>query len=208
MESAKLEVKDRSEMGSAASRRMRRSGVVPVNLYGLERAPRAMVANQHDLERLVEKGYHIVELQQEDKTQVVLIHEVQWDAIGSSILHCDFMRIDRDKPVHVYVPIRFIGMAPEVAGSNVEKVLEDIHVETLPLQIPDEFVINLSRLEVGHTVTCGDLDMPAGCSLYGHQATDVVVVNHVKHGGSEAVVEDETLEPEVITKGKGDAVKS
>ena len=126
--------------------------------------------------------------------------------IGSSIVHADFLRIDRDKPVHVYVPIRYIGMAPEVSGSNVEKLLEDIHIETLPLQIPDEFVINLSRLEVGQSITCGDMVMPAGCKLFGHHETDVIVVNHVKHGGGEAAETegDESVEPEVISKGKGD----
>ncbi len=207
MESAKLTVKNRSDRGTAASRRLRREGLIPVNLYGLAREPRAMVANQHEVEQVVERGFRIVELNHEEKSQAVLIKDVQFDSLGSSILHCDFMRIDRDTPVQVFVPIRFVGTAPEVSGSIVEKIREDVQVETLPLQIPKEFVINLSKLQVGETVTCGDLELPKGCTLHDHNDTDVIVVNHLTHA-TEEVVEpeegEEDVEPEVISKGKDD----
>lgn len=208
MDSVKLEVKDRSEFGTAASRRLRRDGKVPVNLYGLERTPRPMIADQHDLQMLIDRGHHIVELQQEDKQQVVLIQDVQFDALGSTVLHCDFLRIDAEKPVHVFVPVRFIGMAPEVSGSIVEKLREDVQVQVLPLRIPKEFVVNLSHLQVGESVTVADLELPEGCELYDHQPTDVVVVNHMKahltEDEPETTDEDAPTEPEVIGKGKGE----
>ena len=89
---------------------------------------------------LIKRGAHIVELELDGDTQVALIKDVQWDALGSKIVHADFMRIDRDTVVHVYIPVRFLGTAPTVAGSVVDKILEDVQVEVLPLQIPGGFV--------------------------------------------------------------------
>ena len=105
METPKLDVTDRSDRGSAAARRLRKTGQFPVNLYGLGRDPRAMQASTHAFEMILEGGFHIVELQQSDKKQAVLIQDVQFDALGSKVLHADLMRIDRDKKVHVHVSI-------------------------------------------------------------------------------------------------------
>ncbi len=200
MESAKLEVSDRSERGSAAARRMRKAGEFPVNLYGLGREPRAMSASAQVFERIVEKGFHIVELQQENKQQVVLIQDIQYDALGSQIIHADLMRIDREKKVHVHVPVRYIGMAPEMTDSVVDKMLDTINVEVLPMHIPQEFTINLSKVEVGDAVRVNDIEMPEGCAPFDHGDDDIIVINHIK---VEAVVEDtdeesDSVEPEVI----------
>lgn len=206
MEVVKLDVSDRSERGTANARRLRKQGLLPVNLYGLGREPRAMTTSAHELEMALERGHHIVELQQEDKQQAVLIQDVQYDALGSSVLHADLLRIDRDKPVHVHIPIRFIGMAPEVSGSVVDKLLDTVQVEVLPMQIPHEFVINLGEIEVGNAYRVGDLSMAEGCSPFGHNPEDVIVVNHIK---VEAEVEEgaegeEGVEPEVIGRKSDD----
>ncbi len=206
MESVKLEVSDRSERGTAAARRLRKEGLLPVNLYGLGREPRAMTMSAHAFEMALEKGHHIVELQQSDKTQVVLIKDVQYDALGSKLVHADLMRIDRDKKVQVNVPVRYIGMAPEVSGSIVEKLLDTIHVEVLPMQIPDEFIINLSELAVGTVVKVTDLDMPEGCAPVGYSDDEPVVMNHIKVQAEpeEGEEGDDSVEPEVIGKKSDD----
>ena len=207
MESVRLEVKDRQNVGTSVCRRMRNEGKVPVNLYGQGRTPRAMIANAQEVAKFVDKGVHIVELLQEDKDQVVLVQDVQFDALGSQVMHVDFLRIDRNKPVHVYVPVSYIGMAPEVSGSIIEKLIEDIQVECLPLEIPDAFIINLSVIEVGSGVKISELEMPAGAKAIGHNPNDLVVLNHIKkttEEPEEGAEGDESVEPEVIGKSSTD----
>lgn len=205
MESAKLDVNDRSDRGTSAARRLRKTGQFPVNLYGLGRDPRAMQASSHSFERILDGGFHIVELQQSDKKQVVLIKDVQFDALGSTILHADLLRIDRDKKVQVHVPVRYIGMAPEVTDSIVEKLLDTIQVEVLPMAIPQQFVINLSKVEVGMAIRVGEIEMPEGCAAYEHNDSDMVVLNHVKVQVEAEESEDgDSVEPEVIGKKADD----
>ncbi len=203
MKSVALNVEERSHTGTAACRRMRKQGVVPMNLYGLGRPVRLLSARGREIQRLLDQGVHIVDLTLSGKTQAALVKDIQYDAIGSEILHADLQRVDRNQPVHVYVPIRFLGTAPSIAGSLVEKLMEDIQLECLPLEIPDAFSINLSKLEIGQSVTVGDLEMPENCKPHGCHEDDIVVINHMKvHRDIEDETEEEgeegPSEPELI----------
>ncbi|MCA9323082.1 MAG: 50S ribosomal protein L25 [Planctomycetes bacterium] len=208
MKSVNLDVSERTEQGTAACRRMRKQGIIPMNLYGLGRPVRQLQSTERAMRTLIERGVHIVNLTIQDKTQAALIKEVQYDAVGSWVVHADLMRVDPKTPVQVYVPIRFVGTAPEVSGSMVDKIREDVHVECLPLEIPDEFTINLSKLQVGESVTIGDLKFPEGCLPYEHNAEDVIVINHVKVEREEPEAGEgegeEAAEPELIGRKKVD----
>lgn len=201
MEEPTLAFAPRTETGSSACRRMRRAGNVPVVLYGAGKEAIQLTVSAHALDRLLHAGVRIVEMTIGNERQVGLIKELQYDALGSKVVHADFMRVDRDTPVHVYVPIRYIGQAPAAAGAVVEKILEDVHVEVLPLRIPKEFVVNLSLLKVGSHLTIGDLGLPEGCKPYHQSLTDTVVTNHVRVEKAAAQpAEGESIEPEVIGK--------
>ena len=201
MKSVKLDVGERNGLGTAACRRLRAEGRVPLNLYGLDRPTRQLDAPAATLRLLLDRGVHIVDLTLGDKTQAALIKEVQYDAIGVEIMHADLQRVDRDKPVHVYIGMKLIGTAPEVSGSIVEKIITSLQIECLPLEIPDDLVINLSTLAVGSAVKVGDLALPAGAKVIGHHAEDIVIINHVKVVKEEApVVAEGAAEPELIGK--------
>jgi large subunit ribosomal protein L25 len=195
----------RTTQGSAECRRMRRGGQVPCVMYGAGKDAVHLAVNGRELDKMLHAGVRIVEMHIGSERQVGLIKDLQYDALGSAIVHADFMRVDRDTPVHIYVPVRFIGAAPTVSGSVVEKILEDIQVEVLPLRIPKEFVVNLSTLKVGAHITIADLNLPEGCKPYHSALTDIVVVNHVRVEKAAPVVEGAGVEPEVIGKKPEDA---
>lgn len=200
-----LSFEPRSGIGTAVSRRLRKAGKVPCVLYGGGKDPVHLVVSAHSLDRVLHGGVRIVEMQIGTDHQVGLIKELQYDALGSNIVHADFLRVDRDTPVHVYVPIRYIGVAPAQSGSVVEKILEDVQVEVLPLRIPKEFTVNLSALGVGHHITIADLGLPEGCKPYHSAMTDVVCVNHVRvERAAAAPADGATVEPEVIGKKPAD----
>jgi len=208
MENITLNVEMRVDSGSAAARRLRRDGRVPAVLYGLKRDPRHLSMLTHDMVRILEKGEHVVELVSDETTQIVLIKDVQFDGLGSDLEHVDFVRIDRDVKVQVNVPIVFSGNAPTVANSTVDKVLDHLLVEVLPLEIPAAFEVSLINLEVGDQVVVGDLDI-GKCELVSSSVDDTVAVNHVVHIVEEPTEDDEegdeeSVEPEVIGESSDD----
>ncbi|MEE9394680.1 MAG: 50S ribosomal protein L25 [Planctomycetota bacterium] len=206
MKSVKIEVEERTKTGTNASRGLRKQGKLPVNLYGLGRSVRALAVNAHQMTRLMDQGQHVVELTLSGEVQAALVTDLQFDAIGSTILHADLIRVDRDTPVHTNVVIRYIGTAPAVAGSIVEKMMDSIPLEILPLEIPHEFVINLGSLAVDAKLTLGDIELPAGGKIFGAEADAVVVINHIRHEKEEVPADEEgeggSVEPEVIGKAK------
>lgn len=202
---AKIEVVEREKVGTRESRRLRKKGRLPINLYGLGRPVRALHMDAHTMQQIVSRGGQIVELTLNDKTQPALMKDFQYDALGQTLQHIDLERIDATHAVHVHIPIRYIGTAPAVAGSIVEKQMDFVPLEILPLEIPREFVINLSKLEVGSHVSLGDLTLPGSGKLWDAHEEDVVVVNHVFREREVEAEEGETpAEPEVIARGKGE----
>lgn len=211
MDNYKLVVDEREGGGTAVSRRLRKSGRVPGVVYGLGRDPRHLSIVTHDMELCLAKGGHVVELGMGKNSQTVLIKSVQWDALGSTLMHVDFQRIDEAQKVVVNVAVSFAGEAPQVPGGIVDKLKEYIEVEVLPMEIPTEFVVNLATLEVGMRVTVGDVEFPEGCVPTGDNPDEILVQHYLRLEEEEEpedgeLIEgedEETAEPEVIGKGKG-----
>lgn len=208
MQNLTLNIEMRADSGSAAARRLRRDGRIPAVLYGLKRDTRHLSMATHDMMRILETGEHVVELVSDEATQIVLIKDVQFDGLGSDLEHIDFVRIDRDVKVQVNVPIVFSGNAPTVANSTVDKILDHLLVEVLPLEIPAAFEVSLINLEVGSQVVVGDLDI-GKCELVSSSVEDTVAVNHVVHIVEEPTTDDEegtegSVEPEVIGESSDD----
>ncbi|NIP88020.1 MAG: 50S ribosomal protein L25, partial [Gammaproteobacteria bacterium] len=90
-----LEFESRDLQGTANNRRLRRTGKVPAVLYGAGRDPRAIALNQNTLMHQMEKEAFytsIISLKEGEKTQPVIIKDVQRHPIKRQVLHVDFQR--------------------------------------------------------------------------------------------------------------------
>ena len=63
--------------------------------------------------------------------------------------------------------------------------LNEIHITSLPSQIPDAIVINVDGLEAGAHVKAGAVETPEGVELMIDPDTDIAVITDVKGGGSD-----------------------
>jgi large subunit ribosomal protein L25 len=62
-----------------------------------------------------------------------LLHELQWDALGTKVLHVDLMRVNVNERIVVAVAIALRGEAPGTKeGGVVEQVLHEVEIETTP----------------------------------------------------------------------------
>ena len=86
-----LDEKLRQASGTAECMRLREEGLVPGIIYGGggENVSISLVAKQVNL--LVKKGLANVTLQGELNEQVTL-QDVQYDGLGSTVMHVDFLR--------------------------------------------------------------------------------------------------------------------
>jgi large subunit ribosomal protein L25 len=186
--------------GSANTRRLRRSGNVPAILYGhgKENVSLSLVSKQ--VQVAIEKREKLVQLEGA-VTENALVKAVQWDALGSKVIHLDLTRVDENETVEVTVVIVVKGSAPGLAaGGRVNRTVRRTQITCPVMKIPNEIELNLSTLELNGTLTLADIELPEGTQLVAAPetvvatCTEIIVLEEPTAG--EAT--DDAAEPELI----------
>lgn len=217
--SIELEVEAREEHGKNACRRIRASGRVPGNVYGLDRPPFKVAVDPRRIEELLRRGSGVntifsLRLAGQDDKREAMIRELQRDPLTERPLHVDFVRIDASRAVQVDVPIRLVGLATGVKneGGILDFVHREIEVECLPGLIPEHLDVDVSSLHINQHVAFKDLSPPPGVKVLGdpeqiiavvaapRAEEEPVAVEAAEEG--EAAAEEAAAEPEVAKKGK------
>ena len=69
-----IKVQKRELFGSRASRRLRADGLVPINLFGLGRPSIAFAAQVDDIDEIVKRGSHLIEIDLDGEHQQAFEH--------------------------------------------------------------------------------------------------------------------------------------
>src|SRR5438132_3011993 len=96
-DSVVLVAQERQGQGTKAARRLRKEGKIPAVVYGHGEGTSSVVLAADELSKAIRQGARVIDLKQGDKTQKALIRDLQWDALGHSILHADFARVSADE---------------------------------------------------------------------------------------------------------------
>ncbi|MFQ5747923.1 MAG: 50S ribosomal protein L25 [Planctomycetota bacterium] len=207
METPALKAEIRSATGTRASFRARRAGQLPVVLYGEGRPSRHLTIDRHAFENMVRQHSRVVELEIEGKRQKVLLHSMQYDALGESVAHVDFLRISHQAMVEVEVELEFIGHPKGLShGGEFVKHLNDLPIRCAPERIPGSIPIQVAELDLNMTLSVEDLELPEGIQAQVEGDTLVCALNSrapVEEEVSEEAPEgEEADQPEVVGKGK------
>jgi large subunit ribosomal protein L25 len=159
----KLEVQQREERGSRTSRRLRANGLVPGVLYGKGHS-RAILVPERDLRAAVTgpSGLHaILDVVVEGQTTVhpsVLAH-LQRDPIRGTVSHIDLREVRLDQPIQATVVLHLIGEPVGVknAGGVLTQVTRELHVEALPMEVPEHIDADVTSLEIGDALRLEDI---------------------------------------------------
>ncbi|HWX03034.1 50S ribosomal protein L25/general stress protein Ctc [Collimonas sp.] len=161
----------RKEQGTGASRRLRNAGQTPGIVYGGSDAPVNISLDHNALYHALKKEtFHssILDLEIDGKVQKVLLRDFQVHAYKQLVLHADFQRVDAKQAIHVKVPLHFINaeVAPAVklSGAIISHVLAELEITCLPADLPEFVEVDLTSIEVGHSIHLADLKLPKGVS--------------------------------------------
>lgn len=194
----------RADTGSAASRRLRRSGMVPAVLYGgREVLLLAVKANElgHQLEN--EAFYsHILKLKLNGTEERVILRALQRHPSHSRILHVDFLRISEDQAIRVSVPLHFIGedacVGVKQQGGVVSHLQMEVEISCLPKDLPEFIEMDISQLELGQSFHLSDVKLPQGVEIvaltHGEVSDNAVVSVHAPRVVEEALEDGEVKE--------------
>ncbi|MEA2056408.1 MAG: 50S ribosomal protein L25 [Patescibacteria group bacterium] len=186
---------------STKPKKLRGEGILPGNLFGPKFISQAV---KFDLKKFI-KLYKligeaaIVYLKLEKKEIPAMIDEVQLDPVTDKPIHASFKVVSLKEKVEANIPVRFEGEF-EVAEAVLVRVRDEIEVEALPVDLPEEFVVNVAGLkEVGQSITIADLkyDEAKVEIVIGEEGVEAPIVL-VQEMEEEKEEEEEEIETKII----------
>lgn len=170
-ESINLELEPRTVLGKKV-KQLRRTGTIPVHLYGPGVEPRPLQCeNRQLLQALARAGSTnpvTLSVKGEAGERLAFAREIQWSPVRSQLLHVDFLAVSATEKITAQVPINLVGESPAArdTGGSVAQTLYSLDVEALPLEIPNEIVIDLSVLvDTNSVVRAGELSLETNVTM-------------------------------------------
>lgn len=166
MSEVRIAAEPRTEFGKGGARRTRRAGKVPAVLYGHGEAPRHISLPARDFEHALrtDAGFNVVlSLDLDGGSELALPKSIQRNPLRGDIEHADLIIIKRGERVNVAVPVQVVGETP--AGGLLEIQSDTVEVTAEAMHIPQHFEVDQAALEVGGSVTAGQLTIPSGVEL-------------------------------------------
>ena len=162
----KLDAEVRSDLGTGASRRLRRADKVPAILYGAGKDAVSLTFDHNKVLKAQEdEGFytHILTLNIGGESVEAILKDMQRHPYKPKITHLDFQRVDAAHKIHTKVPVHFINEEAATKGGNtIAHHVTEIEITCLPAQLPEFIEVNVAAIEVGATLHLSDIALPAG----------------------------------------------
>jgi large subunit ribosomal protein L25 len=158
----------RAKAGKGAARAVRRTGQVPGVIYGDNKEPVLVSLGEKELTKaLSSKTFftHLCDLTVDGAKHLVLPRDVQLHPVNDRPEHVDFLRVSDKTIIRVNVPVRVTNekSCPGIVkGGVINLVRHEIEVYCRATDIPEEFVADLSKLDVGDSLHIEALNLPKG----------------------------------------------
>jgi large subunit ribosomal protein L25 len=202
-----LSADERTATGGGPSRRLRKAGRVPGVVYQSGRASLPFSLPDRELRRtLLGEGGRtsVIDLRIGGApARSVIFKEWQLHPVRGDILHVDFQEVDLTEAFETSVAIHLEGTPVGVreGGGVLDQNLREVTVSALPDALPDQVAHDVTGLDVGDSITVGDLVAPEGSTIVSDPELVVASVLYptvVEEAEGEEAAEDEDRQPEVV----------
>jgi len=166
-----LEAKSRLSMGTANAKKIRRENGIPAVVYGdIDNNNIVLDANEV-AKQIRDSGFYssVIQLKIDKDTVDVILKDLQRDPTKSYITHMDFFAVDKNKAVVVNIPIMFtnedICSGVKLSGGIISHIQSELEISCLPKDLPDNIVVDIAELEIGHSIHLSEIKLPANVEL-------------------------------------------
>jgi len=164
-----VEAEVRTGSGTAASRRARRNGQVPLVVYGGGEDEQYLLVDHNKIMHQLEvEAFHsaLVQLKVDGDLQRAVLRDVQMHPFKSQVMHLDFQRVSRKDTITMTVPLHFAGEdeAPGVKAENgiMTHNVMSVDVSCLGSDLPEYVEVDCSGLAMGDSIALSDVTLPEG----------------------------------------------
>ncbi len=148
--------------------KLRKNGIVPAVIYHKGEETVAVSVNELALRKLVHSAEsHIIDLQFPDgKIKRSFIKDVQFHPVTDRIIHTDFQLFSAEEIIELEVPVAVSGESAGVEkGGKLLIILHALTIKGKPENMPDHLVVDVTALEIGHSIHVKEIPMDAYTDL-------------------------------------------
>jgi large subunit ribosomal protein L25 len=209
MERFELQSSVRGDSGKGVARKLRGEGKLPAILYGRREAPMGLALSETDVRNILRKhpDSAIVDLTVAGEgggSMNAIIRDVQRHPASGKLLHVDLQRIRLDEKirVEVHVEVRGVPAGVKEQGGVLEHGTRTVNLMTLPTDIPDAIVVDVSALRIHDSARIRDVaeQYPKVEFLDDLDTTLATVIPPVVEATPAPGAAETTAEPELIRK--------
>ncbi len=202
----------REDQGKGASRRLRRlENKIPAILYGTKsKKPVALSLKANEIKKSLENEAfysHILTVKYDGKEESAILKDLQRHPARGDVMHADFLRVSKNQPIHVHVPLHFINEAAcvgvKMGGGKISHQMVEVEIICLPGDLPEFIEVDMIDVELDTIVHLTDLKLPKGVTIAALQQGDdhdLPVASVHKPKGSAA----DEAEDEAEAEGEGE----
>lgn len=200
-----LDISKRERTGSRFARREREAGRLPAVIYGRGHDPVPASLDAKEALRFFRQGEKIfnVRLEDEAEQQMVLLKDLQYDYLGTNVIHVDLERVNLQQEIESVVPIEFVGDPKEAysPGAVLTHPVTSLTVRCAVKDLPEHIEVDISELTGGQYLHISELTLPPGVTVLDDPDTAVAGIEvGVTPAEEEEELEGGPEEPEVITE--------
>ena len=149
----------RENVGKKDAKKLRREGKIICVVYG-GKEQQHFTVKSNDFKKLIfTPEVYIINLELDGKTIPTILREVQYHPVSDKALHADFLQLTDGRPIIMNLPVKIIGAAPGIEkGGVLNKKMRLLPVKGLITEMPDNFTVDISSLEINDTIQIRDID--------------------------------------------------
>ncbi len=176
MKSVTLSGSLRANVGKVNAKEIREKGNVPCVIYG----GKEQIHFEADIRAfkpvIFTPNAHIVEINLDGKVYKTVLQEAQYHKINDKLIHADFLEVMDGKPVTISIPVVLNGQSEGVKkGGKLVLKLRKLKARGLANELPDSIDVNIDKLDIGDSISVGDIDIK-GVTLLNAKNVSVVAV--------------------------------
>lgn len=166
---ATLKAEARVGTGKGVARKLRAVGKLPAVVYGGDTDVLHLSLDTHDAELLFHRisvDNTIIDLEVDGEKEPIptLVRDIQTHPWKASLLHVDFLRIQKGVAIEMDIPLHLTGIPKGVSveGGVIEQIVHDLSVRCIPSKIPESIQVDVTELALGDVMHVSDLTLDEG----------------------------------------------
>jgi large subunit ribosomal protein L25 len=163
-----LTVSSRQDVGTAAVKRLRRTGQLPAVAYGRGKDPVNLSVDAHEFRHLLSHqgagGLITLKFKDGSADLPVIVKEIQIDPRRNEVRTLDFLHVSLSEKVSSTALLVLEG-EPEgvrVDGGLLTQSLHEIHISALPQNLPEHITLDITDLALNSSLHVKDIKLPEG----------------------------------------------